>query len=184
MLYQFIFVYLYKFITLFFKFVLMYYIYHIPNVKIGCTKNPKNRIKQQTNGEYEILETHIDKFIASKRELELQKQYGYPLDTCDYIKSTINFNPLAPSLAGTASQIKQWKENRQASIEKSIKGGKANAKLNGKPVTMCDMNGNQIITFLNRKIAADYVDGNKASLIQVIDKPNNSYKGFKWINPL
>ena len=158
----------------------MYYIYHIEGVKIGCTKNPKNRISQQTKGEYEILEIYDDKFIASKRELELQKQYGYEVDTCDYVKSTYKFNPLAPSIAGKVSATKSWNENREREIEKSYKGGKANAEKNGKPVIMCDMNGNHLKHFINRSEAARFVNGNKAPLMQVINKPNNSYKGFKW----
>ena len=52
----------------------MYYIYHIPGIKVGCTENPNNRIKQQTKSDWEILEIHTDIDIASKRELELQKQ--------------------------------------------------------------------------------------------------------------
>jgi hypothetical protein len=59
----------------------MYYIYHIPGVKIGCTANPKLRIQyRQGFKNYEILETHTDVHIASERELELQKQYGYKRD--------------------------------------------------------------------------------------------------------
>jgi membrane protease subunit (stomatin/prohibitin family) len=51
-----------------------YYIYHIPGVKIGCTYNIKQRIMNYKHPNYEILETHIDIFIASDREQELQKQ--------------------------------------------------------------------------------------------------------------
>ena len=55
----------------------MYYLYHIPNVKIGCTNNPKRRIKSQGYTDYEILETHDCIDTASKREKELQDEYGY-----------------------------------------------------------------------------------------------------------
>jgi hypothetical protein len=63
-------------------------IYHVPGVKIGCTYNLKRRLKEQglLDTEWEVLETHTDENIASKREKELQKQYGYPLD-----KSVYNF---------------------------------------------------------------------------------------------
>ena len=65
----------------------MYYIYHIVGVKIGCTKNPQRRTKQQGFSSYEILETYdcIDR--ASQRELELQKQYGYKVDNTPYYQS-------------------------------------------------------------------------------------------------
>jgi len=63
----------------------MYYIYHIPGIKIGCTTNPKRRIKYaQKYTDYEILETHTDMIIAANRELELQFQYGYRVDRGKY----------------------------------------------------------------------------------------------------
>ena len=45
-----------------------YFIYYIPGVKIGCTKDPKRRIKSQGYTEYEILEVHTDIYEAAKRE--------------------------------------------------------------------------------------------------------------------
>ena len=161
----------------------MYYIYHIIGEKIGCTKNPNNRIKQQTSNNYEILETHTDIDIASKREIELQKQYGYPTDKSTY-KQSIQNNAGKQNIAGRASAIKQWKENRDREMQKSYKGGKANAELNGKPVIMCDMIGNPIKEFKNRTDAASFVNGFKSTLIGVIDKPNRSYKGYKWVSLL
>jgi len=68
----------------------MYYIYHISNVKIGCTTNPKRRVKEQGYTEWEILETHECIDTASKREQELQKQYGYAVDIAPYSTSVRN----------------------------------------------------------------------------------------------
>lgn len=62
----------------------MYYIYHIPKVKIGCSMYPKRRVKVQGYTEFEILEQHIDENIAANRERELQKQYGYVVDRVKY----------------------------------------------------------------------------------------------------
>ena len=54
-----------------------YYIYHIPGVKIGVTQNIKNRVVRiQKCSNYEILEEHTCVYEVSKREIELQKQYG------------------------------------------------------------------------------------------------------------
>ena len=64
----------------------MYYIYHIPEVKIGCTCQLEKRMKRQGFTEWEILEVHEDVAIASKRELELQQQYGYSVDHVPYNK--------------------------------------------------------------------------------------------------
>jgi hypothetical protein len=62
-----------------------YTIYHIPGVKIGCSKNPNLRVKMQGYSNYEILEVHNDINSASIREIELQKEYGYRIDSCNYV---------------------------------------------------------------------------------------------------
>lgn len=61
-----------------------YYIYHINGVKIGCTSQIEKRMYVQGFTNYEILEEHTDIYLASDREIELQKQYGYPVDTKPY----------------------------------------------------------------------------------------------------
>ena len=70
-----------------------YYIYHIPNVKIGCTTRPKSRVSQQGYSSYEILETHDCIDTASQREVDLQKEYGYPIDKGSQIyKKAVNIH--------------------------------------------------------------------------------------------
>lgn len=61
----------------------MYYIYHIPGRKIGCTTNLQRRVTEQQGykeNEYEVLlETeNIDE--ASNAESILQQEYGYKKD--------------------------------------------------------------------------------------------------------
>jgi hypothetical protein len=65
----------------------MYDIYHIPGKKIGCSQNIIKRIKSQKFSHYEILETYYDIYVASNREIELQKQYGYRVDKIPYYES-------------------------------------------------------------------------------------------------
>ena len=65
----------------------MYTIYHIPGVKIGCDQNYPNRPISQGFTDYEILEEYEDIYEASKRERELQKEYGYRIDSIPYFKS-------------------------------------------------------------------------------------------------
>ena len=67
-----------------------YYIYHIPGVKIGCTNQIEQRIKDQGFNDYELLETHTDIYKASDREQELQKEYGYTVDRAPYYLSVRN----------------------------------------------------------------------------------------------
>jgi hypothetical protein len=88
----------------------MYYIYHIIGVKIGCSKNPQRRVKQQGYTEFEILEQHEDINVASEREKELQKQYEYRVDGPDYKQSYEFFTKAgfnARSKGGKNSGIKQ-----------------------------------------------------------------------------
>ena len=70
-----------------------YIIYHIPGKKIGVTNDLYNRVEQQQGyevGEYEILESSDDIDYISKREIELQKEYGYKVDLVPYNKLSVN----------------------------------------------------------------------------------------------
>ena len=60
-----------------------YYLYEIPGKKIGVTCDIYNRVTIQQGyreSEYRILEMSEDIDYISKREIELQKQYGYRVD--------------------------------------------------------------------------------------------------------
>jgi hypothetical protein len=154
----------------------MYYIYHIPNVKIGCTNNIQRRvIKQQGYSEFEILEEHEDIDVASKRERELQKQYGYRIDT-----GYSSINKLNKINGARVSAKKQWTENRDSLIERSRKGGKTASIKSSKKVFMCDLDGNILMNFNNRKEAAKYVNGFPSTLKGVINHPTRTYKGYRW----
>jgi hypothetical protein len=65
----------------------MYYIYHIPGVKIGCSITPKRRVKVQGYTEFEILAETNDKLAAGDLEIQLQKQYGYAIDKVKYYET-------------------------------------------------------------------------------------------------
>ena len=72
----------------------MYYIYHLIGLpKIGVTDNIERRMlkhqkryKDQFNG-YEILEEHTCVDTVDRREVELQKEYGYPTDKSTYSRT-------------------------------------------------------------------------------------------------
>ena len=65
----------------------MFYIYHIKGVKIGATEDLFDRMRHYGRPDYEILETHTCEFKVSDREIELQKEYGYKVDTIPFWKS-------------------------------------------------------------------------------------------------
>jgi len=46
----------------------------------------KSRLKTQGFTDHEVLEVHECKYTASNREIELQKEYGYPVDKILYWK--------------------------------------------------------------------------------------------------
>ena len=72
-----------------------YIIYHIPGKKIGVTCDLYNRVTEQQGyeeGEYEVIETSEDINYVSKRELELQKEYGYRVDRIPYNELNNNNN--------------------------------------------------------------------------------------------
>jgi len=75
-----------------------YILYHIPGKKIGCTTDLYNRVTEQQGyepGEYEVIEKSNDIDYISKRELQLQKEYGYRVDRVPYNKlNNNNFNNL------------------------------------------------------------------------------------------
>ena len=68
----------------------VYYIYHIAGIKIGCTSDLIKRMSDQGFTEWEILEEHTDIYEVSDREIELQKQYGLPVDKVPYWQSVAN----------------------------------------------------------------------------------------------
>jgi len=108
----------------------MYYIYHIPNVKIGCTKQlVYDRVSEQGFDDYHILEVHSCIDTASKRERELQKEYGYRVDIVEYKHS---YNERV-RLAGSKSTKKTLS---------SRKNGIISGKKRSKKVLQYDLEGN------------------------------------------
>ena len=61
----------------------MYYLYHIPGVKIGVTTNLEERVERQQGyepGEYQLLMSTPDIDFISEQEIKLQKLHGYRVD--------------------------------------------------------------------------------------------------------
>ena len=66
-----------------------HYIYEIFGIKIGATNDIERRMKQQgaKEGEYRIIEEHTNAKTCSIREIELQKEFNYPVDRVQYWKT-------------------------------------------------------------------------------------------------
>jgi NTP pyrophosphatase (non-canonical NTP hydrolase) len=70
-----------------------YYLYHIPGKKIGVTRDLKERVERQQGydeGEYTILMESDDIQKISNAEIEMQKAFGYKVDTVPYNKLKFN----------------------------------------------------------------------------------------------
>ena len=73
----------------------MFYVYHIPGIKIGCTSDIIERvIKRQGYKNYEILYKTNDIEEASNKELELQTKYEYKKDNKTYKETIEELNTL------------------------------------------------------------------------------------------
>ena len=76
-----------------------YYLYHIPGKKIGVTCDLNNRVTKQQGyekHEYQVLDSSKDIDYISKREVSLQKLFGYKVDRKLYSdlnpKTNMNIN--------------------------------------------------------------------------------------------
>ena len=73
---------------------LKYHIYHHPTYqwkdgkigKIGVTDNLKRRAREYGIESLEVLESHSSMKEVGKREMTLQKEFGYPVDRISYDK--------------------------------------------------------------------------------------------------
>jgi hypothetical protein len=109
----------------------MYTIYHIEGVKIGCSNNPKARVRAQGYSVFQVLEVHEDIQVASKREIDLQLEYGYGRDcNAPYTKSAKFGTFEGRSKAGKISGPIQGKKNVETGHLSRIGkiGGKKNVE--------------------------------------------------------
>ena len=71
----------------------MYYLYHVPGVKIGVTTNLEDRVERQQGyypEEYEVIMSTTDIDLISEKERQLQKALGYRVDMKLYSKLKCN----------------------------------------------------------------------------------------------
>ena len=127
-----------------------YSIYHIPNVKIGCSTTPHSRVKQQGYSDYEILEEHTCIDTVSKRELELQKEYGYKVDSQLY-SDVVKISSKGGNIQGT----KLYKEKRGLfGVSKEQRTEWAHlGKVMSKPILQYDLKGNLLNEYVSQKEA-------------------------------
>lgn len=160
----------------------MYSIYHIPSVKIGVSINPKVRVKKQGYSDYEILEEHTDVYEVSIREQQLQRQYGYKVDTKPYWK-TIKMSTFQSCSKGGKIGIKAiTKEIRSKTHKHNIESGHMNRMSNlvKKPILQYDLNGKFIKEWESGAIAARELGLHKQNITKVCKGTQNHTGGFTF----
>lgn len=170
-----------------------YYIYHIPGVKIGVTKNLKNRVVRiQKCSDYEILEEHTCVYTVSKREKELQHKYGYKIDTFFYYETLkwqskcSTTDAILKRLANTdwedfKEKINQrnWKLDREQMV-KNTNWDARNKKIR-KPVNQYDLQGNFIKQWESSSAAALALGKRVPAISNAINDPKQKTAyGFIW----
>jgi hypothetical protein len=197
----------------------IYKIYHIPTFihkngrigKIGCTvQTVKKRVEDQGYTDFEILEEFTCIYLVSYREIALQKEYGYPVDTIPYYKvyeqrmktqltleqrskngikgGNINKKNKTGICGLTQEQRTEYGRlgAHSQSIEDKSKGGKIGGKLKkdkGKPVLMIDKITNEIIQeFPAVTTAARFLQKRENKILAVLHGEKYRYTayGYKW----
>jgi hypothetical protein len=146
----------------------MYYIYHIKGKKIGVSEKPKERTREQGYTEYEILEEFTCIYLVSYREIALQKEYGYPVDTILYWKT----RKLNVHKGGqTAVESGQLDSIR-------LMGNKAYAEKYSKPVVVYKTNGDYVGEFPSVIESARQLNLNNGNVSSVVTGRYKSSKGY------
>lgn len=101
----------------------MYYIYHIKGVKWGCSKELKQRLRNQGYSfcDLEDIIAVLDKDEATQLEIELNKKYGYKQDCIPYTQTIINQSKSSKKRLLTNEQLQvikecHWPSNNQHHI--------------------------------------------------------------------
>jgi len=157
----------------------IYYIYHIIGKKIGCTSQPKKRIKRQGFHNYEILEQHTDIIVASDRERELQKEYGYKVDGKPYWQ-TLQMPTTESRKRGGKTNVESGRMS--ALNQRNIDSGHMSRlhQSNQIPIIQMDKLGNPIKEFPSARIAGDVLHLRRNHITQCCTGNLKTHGGFTF----
>ena len=157
----------------------MYTIYHVPGIKVGCSKNVEARVKQQGFTKYEILEVHYDRTTASEREKKLQKELGYEIDfTCYETLYTKGFLRSEAKAKSNATCVKKYGGIAAQCHTPEIRE-KAGKKIR-KPILQFDLQGNFIKEWPSMSEASKVLNFNMTSIWACCKGIQKKGKGFIW----
>jgi hypothetical protein len=144
-----------------------HYIYEIFGRKIGATNDVERRMKEQKvkEGEYRIIEEHTNAKICSIREIELQKEFNYPVDRTQYWKTIKMQKKTITKEARKKAVVNTDYKARTANINYKASRAKINwiakAEKCKKPVNQYDLKDNFIKQWEGATDAAKSI-GNKS----------------------
>jgi hypothetical protein len=152
-----------------------YYIYHIEGKKIGCTKRLEQRVREQGYDTYTILETHDDIHTAGIREIELQKQYGYRVDTTTYNEQYIVAGTKGGNIRGVEAR-----DSGQLTLAR-IRGGEVTKLRHSVPIIAYDKITKELVAeYYSVKEAARQLGLRSCTIHEVLKGRQKSYKGYTF----
>jgi hypothetical protein len=155
----------------------MYYIYHIKGKKIGCTQSLEYRLKRQNYTNCDILETHTDIMIASQREIELQKQYGYSVDRTPYYEVV---KRASKTLFNTRSKGGKTQGIKNTINGQIVKIQKISAEKRKKPILQYTKLGQFIKEWDSASSAGTELSIIKGSITNCCNHKRKSAGGYVW----
>ena len=179
----------------------MYNIYHIPEFvysdgsigKIGVTSQ-KLKIRMKANKrisvegftKWEVLEEHTDVYEVSDREQQLQKEYGYKVDTLPYwktIKMSAKGGKVSIQSLLANNDINKW---RSKGANSQVKSGMLAEKrkkahiASSKAILQYDLDGNFIKEYPSTSAASREIGLNTINILSVLKNKWKQTKGYTF----
>jgi hypothetical protein len=155
----------------------IYYIYEIPRIKVGCTKDLYKRVvvnQKCPKGQYKILGAANNPQDASELEIEWQIKLGYKIDKTPYTTRLLAIsNTNYSNIDYISSRIKAV-----ANTDVKARGKKIAQSLR-KIVLQYDLNGNFIKEWNSSQDVAAYYNC-RYNVINKVCRENKKYLGFYW----
>ena len=166
-----------------------YWIYIIPDYqwkdgsigKIGVTSNPPRRAKDYKLESLTILEEYTNIKEVSKREIELQKQYGFKVDNREYWK-TKEMQKKSVSKEANEKRIKS-NQGRKMDLCNTPEAITKRVKLIKKPILQYDLEGNLVNKWdsaVDAAIELLQIKNCQSNIIQCCKGKIKTYKNFIW----
>ncbi len=169
--------------------MIIYYIYEIPGVKVGCTKDLKHRVEQKQKtplGQYNILGAANNIQDATEMEQEWQIKLGYSVDKINYnevLKWQAKCNtPEAQAKRVANTDYKAIMEKRNFDYKTKVVNTdyKKQAEKRMKPVLQYDKQGNFIKEWPSAKDAAAALKLHKGNITSCCKNKIKLCGGFIW----